>query len=409
MPDSFANDVAAVARIDIVPTVLEVVCRMTGMRFSAIARVTEERWIACAVRDEIEFGLEPGGELDLETTLCSEIRKAGQLIVIDNVAEDDRYCGHATPKTYGFQSYISVPIRRPNGDFFGTLCAIDPRPASLDRPETIGLFTLSAELIGFHLDLQERLDAKAAALAEAERTAERREQFVAVLGHDLRSPLSSIDAGIKLLQRRPLDAKGAEIVELMSRSVLRMTDLIGDVLDFARVRLGDGIRLTPEPDRNLGEALGQVVEELRSAWPERAIEAEIALDRPVTCERARLAQLLSNLLSNALTHGDPEAPVRVRAGADGQAFELSVANAGAPIPEDARGRLFQPFSRPASGPANRGLGLGLYIASEIAQAHGGTLGVASDAAETRFTFRMPLEGPGAPPQMAPHGTAAASR
>ncbi|MEX0760541.1 MAG: histidine kinase, partial [Tistlia sp.] len=65
MPDSFANDVAAVARIDIVPTVLEVVCRMTGMRFSAIARVTEERWIACAVRDEIEFGLEPGGELDL--------------------------------------------------------------------------------------------------------------------------------------------------------------------------------------------------------------------------------------------------------------------------------------------------------------------------------------------------------
>jgi len=117
--DSFADDLAVVARIDAVPTILEVVCRVTGMGFSAIARVTEDRWIACAVRDEINFGLAPGGELQIGTTICNEIRQSGQLVVIDHVAEDEVFRDHPTPCMYGFQSYISVPIRRPGGQFFG--------------------------------------------------------------------------------------------------------------------------------------------------------------------------------------------------------------------------------------------------------------------------------------------------
>ena len=157
MKDSVADDVAAVGKIDAVPTILEVVCRTTGLGFSAVARVTEERWVACAVRDEIAFGLQPGGELQVETTICDEIRDSGQLVVIDNVAEDEVFCGHPTPRMYGFQSYISVPIYRPDGRFFGTLCAIDPRPARLNTPETVGMFKLFADLIGFHLDVQERL------------------------------------------------------------------------------------------------------------------------------------------------------------------------------------------------------------------------------------------------------------
>ena len=157
LKDSLADDLAAVTRIDAVPTILEVVCRTTGLGFSAVARVTEDRWVACAVRDEIAFGLQPGGELRVETTICDEIRDSGQLVVIDNVAEDEVFCGHPTPRMYGFQSYISVPIHRPDGRFFGTLCAIDPRPARLNTPETVGMFKLFADLIGFHLDVQERL------------------------------------------------------------------------------------------------------------------------------------------------------------------------------------------------------------------------------------------------------------
>jgi GAF domain-containing protein len=104
------------------------------MGFAAVARVTEDRWIACAVRDEIEFGLKPGGELKVETTICNEIRASGDRVVIDHVSQDEAFCRHPTPAMYGFQSYISVPIRRRNGAFFGTLCAIDPRPARLNTP-----------------------------------------------------------------------------------------------------------------------------------------------------------------------------------------------------------------------------------------------------------------------------------
>ena len=82
------------------PTILEVVCRTTGMGFAAVARVTEDRWVACSVLDEIDFGLKVGGELRLETTICHEIRQTREAVVIDNVAEDPIYCKHATPAMY---------------------------------------------------------------------------------------------------------------------------------------------------------------------------------------------------------------------------------------------------------------------------------------------------------------------
>ena len=120
-----------------------------------------------------------------------------------------------------------------------------------------------------------------------------------------------------------------------------------------------------------------------------AIMTELALDRPVACDPDRIGQLLSNLLGNALSHGDPSGPVSVQAGIDDEDFVLSVANTGAPIPDSARAELFKPFSRLKPGEVREGLGLGLYIASQIALAHGGRIDVASDETETRFTFRMP--------------------
>jgi len=147
LSEQFDDAVSAIARINVVPTILEVVCRATGMGFSAIARVTDHRWIACAVRDEISFRLEPGDELRLETTICNEIRQSGKLVVIDHVADDGEFREHPTPKMYGFQSYISVPIRLPDGRFFGTLCSIDPRPARLRAGDTVTMFQLYADLI----------------------------------------------------------------------------------------------------------------------------------------------------------------------------------------------------------------------------------------------------------------------
>jgi len=384
----FRSDIEAVSAIEAVPTILNVICRVTGMGFSAVARVTEERWICCAVNDEIQFGLAPGGELKIETTICNEIRQSREAVVIDHVAEDELYCTHHTPATYGFQSYISMPIFRKDGSFFGTLCAIDSRPHHLRKPETIGMFKLFAELVAFHLEAGERLAATEADLLGERRSSELREQFIAVLGHDLRNPLASVDAGARLLQKTPLNDKAVAIVAMIQNSVRRMSGLIDNVLDLARGRLGGGIMLnrTTQP---LAAALDQVIAELRTIHPERRIDVALSLDEPVNCDRIRGAQLFSNLLGNALTYGTPDQPVRVHAAATRDLFALSVSNAGEQIPATALDRLFQPFARGDVRPNQQGLGLGLYIASEIAKAHGGRIDVTSTPAETCFTFRMP--------------------
>ena len=103
-------DIEAINRIPITNSILEIVCNITGMGFAAIARVTDKKWVACSIRDEIAFGLSPGEELVLETTICNEIRQCHKPVVIDNVDMDEEYKNHPTPAMYGFKSYISVPI-----------------------------------------------------------------------------------------------------------------------------------------------------------------------------------------------------------------------------------------------------------------------------------------------------------
>jgi signal transduction histidine kinase len=382
-------DIAAIGQIEAVSTILDVVCRTTGMGFAAVARVTDKHWIACAVRDSISFGLKPGGELKVETTICDEIRSSGRAVIIDHVAEDPAFCNHYTPAMYGFQSYISIPIIRTGGTFFGTLCAIDPRPAKLNTPEVINMFKLFASLIAFHLEAQERIATSEAALLSHQQAEELREQFIAVLAHDLRNPLASIDAGVMLLSKEPLNEKSTTYVGLLQNSAKRMAALIDDVMDFARARLGAGFKLKLIPNARLLPVLEQVANELRAAWPERSIETDFAVPRGVNCDPNRIAQLTSNLIGNALKHGDTKTSVRVFATTDQASFELAVANTGTPISPVIIEKLFQPFFRAAHQSTYEGLGLGLYIASEIARAHGGKLEVVSSAAETRFTLRIP--------------------
>ena len=226
------------------------------------------------------------------------------------------------------------------------------------------------------------------ALTSQRKEAELREQFIAVLGHDLRNPLASISAGTRLIQQSKLEPAAEAIVVTMQNSVARMARLIDNVLDFARGRLGGGITLvlSSEP---LEPTLQQVIDELQSIHPESIIRAEFALAEPVHADPVRIGQLLSNLLGNALTYGTPSEPVTVTA-KTGAEFELAVCNAGNPILPETMERLFYPFSRGEVRPSNMGLGLGLYIASEIAKAHGGTIDVTSTPEETRFTLRMPL-------------------
>lgn len=382
-------EVEAISNIKAVNSILEVICRTTGMGFAAVARVTENEWIACAVHDEIQFGLLPGGELKLETTICHEIRQSGEAVVIDNVDEDPKFCWHHTPAMYGFKSYISVPIKLKDGTFFGTLCSIDPNPARLNTPHIVGMFTLFADLIAFHLHAVQELRLSNSSLNDERESARLREQFIAILGHDLRNPVSAISGAAEILQRMPLNETVMQFADIIRDSALRMTGLINNMLDFARGRLGDGIKLSRKSNESLEIILDQVITELQVVWPLRIIEKSYQLNEPVNCDGTRIAQLFSNLLSNALTHGKKGSAVQVSAvSVDGE-FTLSVSNTGKKISEEVMERLFQPFSRGEVEPRQQGLGLGLFIASEIAKAHGGTLKVASADDETCFTLNIP--------------------
>ncbi len=389
MVTDYQADIDAIQAISAVPNILDVVCRTTKMGFAAVARVTEDRWIACQVLDNVHFGLPAGGELKIETTICNEIRDHREVVVFDDVATDPKYCNHHTPRTYGLQSYISVPIILADGSFFGTLCAIDSKPAKINNPETIGTFVLFAQLIAHHLDANNRLRDAQDRLINEQQMSELREQFVAVLGHDLRNPIAALDAGINRLIRKGWNEDTPAMLRMMKVSIGRMAGLVENVMDLARSRLGGGIALQTDVEKDLSLTLGQVIDEFRTSQPDHVIDATYVLPSSgLPVDHSRLSQMVSNLVGNALSHGDKNHPVSVHAAVEDGELVLDIVNKGEPIPPDRLERLFMPFER---GDSTQGLGLGLYIASQIAKAHGGTLSVLSDENETKFTFRMTIE------------------
>ncbi len=389
MAHAHQRDLDTIAGLSTVPTMLDVVCRTTGMGFAAIARVTGTRWIACAVRDDIDLGVKAGSELKVETTICDKVRRGGTPIVIDDVALAAVYRDHPAPAMYGFQSYISVPIVHADGTFFGTLSAFDPAPREVSTPAIVDMFKMFANVIAGHLDSTDWLAESAASLKTERGDSELREQFIAVLGHDLRNPLANIRAGTELLRKRGLDARYDEIVRLMVGSIDRMSVLIDNVLDFARGRLGGGLGIDYATGP-LKPTLLQVLDELRGTDTARVFDASFDFADRMTCDPGRIGQLFSNLVGNAMSHGAKDTPITIRASDANGMFMLSVANAGSPIPSAARDKLFEPFFRVNLAPTKQGLGLGLYISAEIARAHGGQLTVASDETETRFVLRFPL-------------------
>src|SRR6202042_237470 len=138
-PLASARAVAAIARIDAVPTLLKVLCEMTGMRIAAVARVTETIWTACAVREDIPFGLKPVMDLPVATAFCLYSPASREPIVIEHASADPRYCHHAAPKRYQIESYVSTPIICTNCDYFGNLIALDPKPAKV-TPRILSMF-----------------------------------------------------------------------------------------------------------------------------------------------------------------------------------------------------------------------------------------------------------------------------
>lgn len=227
----------------------------------------------------------------------------------------------------------------------------------------------------------------------AAQAAQLREQFVAVLGHDLRNPLSSIamSAGL-LLKGADLSERQSKSVARIARSADRMNRMIGDLLDFTRTRLGGGYTLSRRSG-SLSDVCRQVVEELETVHAQRIVKLNAEGRVVGHWDMDRMAQLTSNLISNGLQYSPADAPVLVTVKEAGEQALLEVNNQGEPIPPHLLPKLFEPFYRVQSdtaGSSGKGLGLGLYIAQQIVLAHGGTIDVSSSKEQgTTISVSLP--------------------
>jgi signal transduction histidine kinase len=408
--DSLLNDINNVQQIEIIPSLLEVVCRTTGMGFAAVARVTTDRWVACSVRDEIDFGLKPGGELRIETTICNEIRQSGNVVIIDHVANDETYREHQTPRIYGFQSYISVPIILKGGEFFGTLCAIDPAPARLNNSQALVLFTLFADLISFHLESIEVMQAskrtfsRLHAMAGDVQDDEQQYQFVA--DHNLTEPLRKLCVFSNML----MDATANE----GTPKIRHLAQKINSSAEQFSMTMKDMARYTGLSENGLVYEridLNSVMTEVRTQLADLVIHknATIKIERlhEIRGVRFHIEQLFFNLVVNALTFTRPNVSPEVTIsshhilgkelnemlGVDPaiRYLQVDVQDNGRGIEAPELEKIFHIFSKVSYTEPVDGYGVGLAYCRKIAKLHGGFISVSSQpGVGSIFSVTLPL-------------------
>lgn len=238
-------------------------------------------------------------------------------------------------------------------------------------------------------------------LAEAvdsytERLDRSRQLFLAILGHDLRNPLTAIRMSAQLVSPKNGDLNSIEALSMIVTETKAMAKLISDMIDFASTLLGSAMPLNCEPV-DLQKLCHEVVDGFRATHPQRTLQFNPRGDLTGNWDAARIRQVVSNLLGNALQHGSPEGPVELSVASEGSTVVLSVHNEGAPIPPEVLPTLFNPLVRHAAVEsalqrAQGSIGLGLYIVREIVSAKGGTITVASTAQQgTTFTVRIPRQ------------------
>ncbi|SFE88892.1 hybrid sensor histidine kinase/response regulator [Spirosoma endophyticum] len=396
-----------VKHIPILPTLLAVICQTTGMGFAVVARVTSDRWIACQVRDEIQFGLEAGGELPIETTICQQIQDTHHPVLIEHVQKSQVYCQHPTPALYGFQSYISFPIFLPSGEFFGTLCAIDPQPTQLDTVKIKGLFTAFTELIAFHIQQLDTLEQARAMLTQQvkahqlmeqaaqvmQQADQRKDEFLAMLAHELRNPLATVRSGLAILavsqEPGPMTEKA---VGMMNRQVNHLVHMVDDLLDVSRISRGK-IELKTERV-NLVVLVQQAIESVRSLFQQgRRLHVELPTG-PIYLagDATRLAQVVTNLLTNGARYTDEQGSVWLRLHhQDGEAI-LVVRDNGIGLPADQFSSIFELFTQVDNSLARSkgGLGLGLTLVKRLVELHGGRVAAQSAGLDQGSTFTVHL-------------------
>lgn len=406
--NSLQNDIEKIRQIPIVNSMLEVICRSTGMGFAAIARVTSDRWIACSVRDEIAFGLEPGQELKIDTTICNEIRDSLQPVIIENVAEDPFYCSHHTPRIYGLQSYISMPIILKNGDFFGTLCAIDPKPAKIGNTQTIEMFRLFADLLSFHLqslDIIERSNSAFLGLnKKLTDSIDENRQYQYISHHNLQEPLRKIRVFSSMLieETKEKNSKIRELALKLDANAKQFSMMIKDLSDYSDLNR----KAAFEPiDLNL--VVGNICTQLAPTLEALGAAINIPTMPEIQGIPFQIEHLFYHLIHNALRFsksaekpvvniefqimGADQASNPLLAENTGDLIEISVADNGIGIEQSQLENIFDIFSKLSNDSDVRGEGIGLAYCRKIIRNHGGSIQVQSEIGKgSVFIVRLPI-------------------
>lgn len=434
LEDNFKQDIINIENISIVPNLLNVICQTTGMGFAAIARVTEDRWITCSVQDNVLFGLKPGDELKIKTTICDEIRQNPKPVIIDNVSEDKDYHDHHTPAMYKLQSYISVPIIRQDGSFFGTLCAIDPKPNSLKEFKVREMFNLFAELISFHLSAIEQTLASKKVLEEKTHLLEKTqvekneaerlnsdfkkklieknlslekmnselEAFNYISSHDLQEPLRKIQLFTDTIEREEVDnlsEKGKTAFHKIKTSAYRMQNLINDLLIYSKTKFDD----RKFEVKDLNNIARDVIEDLSDEFENKNVVFDIQELGKLSVIEFQFRQLLYNLISNSLKFASPDRNLIITVSAEitnGQLdklspltkyYKITISDNGIGFDQLYNERIFGLFQALHTKPL-KSTGIGLTIVKRIVENHNGFIkaeGVLNQGA--KFDIFIPVE------------------
>jgi signal transduction histidine kinase len=409
--DSLLEDINKVKQIPILQTLLEVACRTTGLGFAAVVRVTDDRWVACSVRDEIAFGLNEGDELKIETAIDNEIWANRKPVVIDDVASDDEYRDHPTPRIYGFRSYISVPIFLKHGSFFGTLCAIDLQPAHVKNSQTLGLFLLFADLISYHLHSVELRQNSNRTIHQINRRVdemmEGNRQYHYVSHHNLSEPLRKLRLFSSLITDTA-ERGDSENTKMLATKIGSFAEQFGtmvkDVSDYAR--LTDRGYFYEE--LNLNEIIADVTIQLRDLIVEKQGAIDIIILTHISGIRFHLEHLFNRLIHNALKFSRPGIPALIQissyrmlgselqdifpADLSAEYVEIIVEDNGRGIDPAELETIIRIFSVITHEASRQGYGLSLAYCQKIARFHSGFITAKSTVGQgSTFTVFLPVK------------------
>jgi len=382
-PSSIVESLELLASLDSVAALLRVVCDISGLGVAIVAEVTEERWIACAVEDRVAFGLRPGVELDLTSTLCNHVRSSHDAVIISDVAHNPTYCDHPAPGLYGWKSYLSVPVFRPNGTFFGTLCAFDPQPAPrLEQRAVIETLEGFARLLGELLAREEQRREETPGPRDEGDLQTLREQLLVLFEQELQPPLEA-------LATSTLHADSADAQHWRAEA-RRLAERSAEAADFVRARLGHGLPLKPALVDGVNERLVELIATLQARFPDQAFRSELPpLPAALRLDLSRLLQAMAALLEQAASHGEASGEIVLRGLIAERSYQLEVESNAAALDPATLGQLFQPALIPVDTPQPDRLDLGLYLAREIARGHGGSLVARLERGRQRFILTLP--------------------